>query len=91
MFGPDQMALMIPLLIFAIPIIAILTGHQQKMAQIMREQNQGAVDHTQLEMLRRELAELKQIVHQQSIAIDNLANASARVTPMEDQLQDRIG
>ncbi|MBC8065955.1 MAG: hypothetical protein H7Y17_14070 [Chlorobia bacterium] len=51
------------------PIVWILTKHQQKMATIMRQdQTQGnSVE------IQRELASLREIVHQQTIAIDNIS------------------
>ena len=52
------------------PIIFILTKHQQKMATILN-QNNGA----QLTTQNNDIASLKELVHQQSIAIDNLARS----------------
>lgn len=92
MFGLDAgiIALSIPVLALAIPIVAILTQHQQKMANILSNQrgntSDGAVD-----ALRREVAELKEIVHQQSIAIDNLANYAGRTGGIDSRVRDRVG
>ena len=51
------------------PIVWILTKHQQKMATIMR-QDQGQGNSADVQ---RELAALREIVHQQTIAIDNIS------------------
>ena len=62
----------IPIIIFLIPIIAILTHHQRKMAELMhgsRVNGTGA----EIDALRREVQELKEIVHQQTLAIDNIS------------------
>ena len=61
---------MIPLCALMIPIVAMLTRHQQKMAEIL---NRGAADHNQISELRRELSDLKTLVHQQTITLDTVA------------------
>ncbi|RYG36881.1 hypothetical protein EON81_08395 [bacterium] len=81
----DLVPLMIPILALLIPIVAILTSHQRKMAEIMRDRN-PMVDGN-VEALRREVHELKALVHQQSIAIDNLVSMQSRQIP---DLRDRI-
>ena len=68
----DVIPLLIPIVIFMIPIIAILTSHQRKMAELLHGSRQNNLPNADVEMLRREVQELKQIVHQQTIAIDNL-------------------
>ena len=75
MFNP---ALLIPILIFMIPIIGILTNHQRKMAELMHNKAGNAGD---IEALRREIYELKQLVHQQAISIDNLLARQQPTTP----------
>lgn len=74
---------MIPIVIFAIPIVAILTSHQQKMAKLLH----GGQQNDSVEALRREVAELKSLVYQQSIAIDNLVAVQTR--PVSD-VRERI-
>jgi hypothetical protein len=68
----DVLPFFIPIVIFMIPIIAILTSHQRKMAELLHGSRQNNLPSPEVEMLRREVQELKQIVHQQTIAIDNL-------------------
>ena len=68
-------AYLIPLVIFMIPIIAILTSHQQKMAKIIHERASIIPDQRQaqeLNQLRAEIQELKSLVHQQAIAMDSM-------------------
>jgi hypothetical protein len=65
-------ALMIPILALTIPIVAILSKHQQSMAELLNSRRQG--EGQDIEAMRRELSELKSLVHQQAIAIDNLTN-----------------
>ena len=65
--------------VFMIPIIAILTAHQRKMAMIIHGNRQNIlneqnVNHAQNEALSAEVRDLKQLVYQQSIAIDSLSS-----------------
>ena len=72
-----------------IPIVALLTSHQQKMAQIIHGNKQVADDE-----VRREIQELRQMVQQQAIALDNLANTQSRILQrMEanEPLTQRLG
>ncbi|RYG48325.1 hypothetical protein EON79_04805 [bacterium] len=82
---PELVPLMIPILALMIPIVAIMTTHQRKMAEIMRDRN--PIVDGQVDALRREVAELKQLVHQQSISIDNLVSVQTRSIP---DLRDRV-
>jgi hypothetical protein len=67
------------LIIFAfvmIPIVKILTRHQQQMATILRSQ----APSEELEQIRRELAELRSLVYQQTIALDGPGRTIDRET-----------
>jgi len=85
--NPGIVALLIPILALMIPIVALLTRHQQQMAEIMarRSNTAGEVD-----MLRREVGELKALIHQQTIALDNLA-LRPRQVDVNDDLRTRVG
>lgn len=74
-FDVAMFALMIPILALMIPIVAILVSHQQKMAQIIHGSGGGVDARNQIEALRGEIAQLKQLVHQQAIQMDNLLSA----------------
>lgn len=74
-FEPAMLALMIPILALMIPIVAILVSHQQKMAQIIHGGGGGVDTRNQIEALRAEIAQLKQLMHQQAIQMDNLLTA----------------
>ena len=71
-----------------IPIVAILTSHQQKMAKLFQE-NQRAMNAVspETQSIRDDIRELKSLVHQQAIAIDNLS----RPLPNHDGIQQRVG
>jgi len=63
-------------LIFGLPVIAVLTSHQQKMAAIIHGRK-DAHNPAEIEALRRELQDLKNFVHQQAIVTDNLSQLVA--------------
>jgi hypothetical protein len=61
-----------------IPIVAILSQHQQKMASILHS---GQNNNGEIEALRREIQELKQLVHQQAIAVDSFVDTQRKLNP----------
>lgn len=61
---PAILGVMIPIVIFMIPIVAILTRHQQRMAEIFHGQTQSS----EMMELKREVAELKSILMSQIYA-----------------------
>lgn len=78
-------------IVFMIPIIAILTSHQQKMARIMRE-NQGANNPhgNEIAALRQEVRELRDIVQRQVIAMDSMMTRPATPPPAPQGLDERM-
>jgi hypothetical protein len=107
MIPEDVFPFLIGAIMMMIPIVAILTRHQQKMARIVRgmpeEQSvghaavhalHGGHDPAQMEQLRREVADLRQMMAQQSIALDNLAASQAelaRAIRDKGELEQRLG
>ncbi len=92
-FGAGELALMIPFLIFMIPIIAILTKHQQKMAEIMR--HNSIAPQLDVQSLRKEIEELRSLVHQQAIELDDLGRLRQLTPPKPpaatNDLESRLG
>ena len=80
----DWMPFILGFVVFLIPIIAILTSHQQKMAKIFRE-NQSAGEANDVAALRAEISRLTQAVHQNTIAIDALAQRQSPGPMLADQ------
>ena len=81
----DLAPMIVAVMLMMIPIVAILTSHQRKMAKIMREDDRAMNPRAahEADSVKRELAELKALMHQQAIAIDNLAtrvNAPAEIS-----------
>ena len=96
----EVFALIIPALIFMIPIIAILTAHQRKMAAIIHGGN--ATDPNavhpmvvqELQNLRAEVGQLRDTVNRQTLEHDNLRRQLGSVTeetrtmaPVSSQVQ----
>lgn len=87
-FGPEMAAVLVPMMVFAIPIVAILTGHQRKMAELMRDQHNqqnNLLGNPEIQTLRSEIYELKDLVRQQTIMIDDLSMAQRAI---QTRLQD---
>lgn len=87
--NPGTIAVMIPILailmIFGIPLMGILTKHQQRMAELMHANGNSALD-ARVDALQRDISELKDLVHQQTIALDRLS------TPLPGaEIRERIG
>jgi len=83
-------------LIFMIPIVAILTSHQRKMAQLIHGQGERRADLTPIVAdrvagLEREVAELRDLVRRQTIALDDLRAAPPSVAAGGDELTTRVG
>lgn len=63
----------IPILVFMIPIVAILTSHQRKMAELMQRQAPPlGLPNMEIESLRAEVRELRARIDRQTIALDSL-------------------
>lgn len=66
--------------VMAIPIVAILTSHQRKMAEMMREDNNRVQQPTpEVDMLRRDVDVLKNQVNQQTILLDGIATQQREI------------
>ena len=84
--GDDIVGMFALLMTLGIPIVAIMTSHQRKMARMFQENARQGASSPETQMLRDEVRELKSLVHQQAIALDNLV----RPTPSETRIQERV-
>ncbi len=71
--GDELAAVVTTLVVMMIPIVAILTRHQQKMAQIIHGDRSKTESLPESSNIQSELAELKSLVKSQALAIENLA------------------
>lgn len=76
--------------VFSVPIIAILVHHQRKMAELIhRNHSQAIQPSAEVQALRHEIGELRQLLHQQTITLDDLRNRLP-VTRTEQEVSDRF-
>jgi hypothetical protein len=93
MNGGEMIGLILGGLMLITPVVWILTKHQQKMTQLLHPNGQGA-DARNSQDIRVELASLREIVSQQTIALDNLAKSQSEIKSAlagREELQARIG
>jgi ubiquinone biosynthesis protein UbiJ len=82
---PPLVATVLALLI---PIVAMLTYHQRKMAEIMRkDSNQSSLPSAETMQLSHEVAQLREVVSSLAINVDNLKDEMRSNV----KIQDRIG
>lgn len=96
--GPEMIAVFIPVVALCIPIVAMLTKHQQKMAELLHGSQGVSAEETH--RLRSEVNQLRDLVAQQTIALDDL-RSSVRTIEMHAtssmsesstrDLQNRLG
>lgn len=85
----EMTPLIIPILLFLTPIVAILTAHQRKMAEIVHTRAQP---NPEIDQMRSDLQQLKHLMHEQAIALDNLARQVSSVAgASSDELRQRTG
>jgi len=76
-FDAGTLGVFIPIVALIIPIVAILTKHQMNMAQIihgrpLNEDNHGIPMLNDQSQLKEEVRQLRELMHQQAITLDNL-------------------
>ena len=82
----DMIGLAAVCMIFGTPIIGMLLRHQRKMAELFASQRPVSAINPETQALREEIRELKQLVYEQSIAIDNLA----RPVLIDERAQEKV-
>ncbi len=75
-------AVVVPTATIMIPIVYILVKHQQKMAEIIHS---NRLPTPEVESLRREVADLKALMHQQVIAIDSRGSSPGLLPPNQTE------
>lgn len=84
--------LIVPVLALMIPIVRSLLSHQQKMAEILRSGTPNDAVLRELAEMRREMSELKQVVNQQTIALDDASSLRLQSPPpLSEDMRQRIG
>lgn len=82
-------SILVPLVIFTIPIVAILTKHQQKMAELMRQDVQTNVNPNvnDIAALRYDVQELRQMVSSLTITVDSLKTEVRQTSALTDRMK----
>ena len=58
---------------FSIPVVAILVHHQRRMAELIHQNHVKANQpNAEVAALRQEVAQLRQLMHEQAIALDDI-------------------
>jgi len=81
--------ILVPIVAMFIPIVIIFTRHQQKMAEIIHS-TQGQQTSGELEGIRQELRELRGLINQQTIALDDMRTKQISA-PAQTDVQSRLG
>ena len=95
-FNPGEIfPFMLGVIMLITPIVAILTSHQRKMAEIIHGRNRvDAMPSATEVQLAGEVARLRDIVAQQAIAIDNMSKSHAALEQtlksQDSQLEARL-
>ncbi len=77
----------------AVPLTAILTHHQRKMAMIIHGNGGSSEQMQRLAKLEHEIAELRHIVAQQAITLDDVNNLNRRLLEKQAEagsIQNRL-
>jgi hypothetical protein len=77
----------VPIMAFMIPISAIWSSHRLKLAQL--KYSRPLHDTEEVAALRREVKELKEMVHTQMLALDLYSNSRSSARS-GDPIQERI-
>lgn len=90
---PGSIAVMIPIVALLIPIVVILTKHQIKMTALIHgrtiDANDNIVATTSTNgqsQLTEEVRQLRELMHQQAIALDNLRDEVRGSNSVQDRI-----
>jgi hypothetical protein len=79
-FTEEMIPIVAILMVFGIPIIAILTHHQRKMAELIhsRGQDLNPTVMDEVQRLRSEVQQLRRELHETTIALDDVRRPAPR-------------
>lgn len=85
------LGVMIPIIALIIPIVAILTKHQMKMAALIHgktidENNNVVSSNANDSQLSQEVRQLRELMHQQTLALDNLRDELRTSNSVQDRI-----
>lgn len=86
--NPDAIAaIVVPIAVFSIPVISILTRHQRKMAELIHGSPQNSSRDQELANLSQEVAKLSSVVSTLAINMDNMNDKLNRQSEVQDRLK----
>ena len=88
-FADDMIPIIAILVVFGIPIIAILTTHQRKMTELIHRNNPQTVDplvQQQLANMQAQIADMRSMLQEHIINNDRSVNAP----PPRDSIEHRL-
>jgi len=86
----DVMALIALVAVVVLILARTLLNHQRKMTELMQRALPNANNAQDSDQMRQDMSELKQLVQQQAITIDNLSSKIDRLAT-EENVRQRIG
>ena len=93
---PEEVLMILGILamVMAVPITAILTHHQRKMTAIVNAQRNRSMEPDVASRLSEEISELRQLVAQQAIVVDDLSMMHRRLLERsadDNSVRQRLG
>jgi hypothetical protein len=87
------LGVMIPIIALIIPIVAILTKHQMKMAALIHgktiDENSNVIaSNSNDSQVSQEVRQLRELMHQQTIALDNLRDEFRSGQTVQDRINE---
>ena len=84
----DLAPVLVMAIIFVPIVIRMMLSHQRQMAEMMYKVNQAPQNQAEQQQVQSDIRDLKQLVQQQAIAIDNLSTKLDRMG--QPQVADRL-
>lgn len=86
----DNVWVLIPLAAIVVGGVKALASHQVKMARIIHGTDQQAVTNPQeTSELREEVRQLRELMHQQTIALDNLSQEVRGAQNVQERISEK--
>ena len=87
---PEQLVFFIPILIFLIPIIAILTSHQQKMASMIHGRQVESTDNNRTQGLEDEVRRLQATVNSLTLTVESLRDDLKVTQELSSRVAEKV-
>jgi hypothetical protein len=87
--GPATLALIVPIIALLIPIVAILVKHQKDMAMMYHQTGQ-LVASTEVEDLRKQVEDLRQLLTNQTLVLDDIRQTQKQLAAHAEPVKQRL-